>query len=68
MLCTTDYSRNAIIHHGRLDPVVNLIGKPYTFEELGVRVRALLDERARWDRRRAFGLTSGTGMSITGRT
>ncbi len=43
VLFTTGYTRNAIIHHGRLDPGVNLIGKPYTFEELGSRVRTLLD-------------------------
>jgi PAS domain S-box-containing protein len=43
VLFTTGYTRNAIIHHGRLDPGVNLIGKPYTFEELGTRVRTLLD-------------------------
>ena len=46
VLFTTGYTRNAIIHHGRLDPGVNLIGKPYTFEELGSRVRTLLDEKA----------------------
>jgi CheY-like chemotaxis protein len=46
VLFTTGYTRNAIIHHGRLDPGVNLIGKPYTPTELGARIRALLDERA----------------------
>jgi CheY-like chemotaxis protein len=46
VLFTTGYTRNAIIHHGRLDPGVNLIGKPYTVTELGARIRALLDERA----------------------
>jgi signal transduction histidine kinase len=45
VLFTTGYTRNAIIHHGRLDPGVNLIGKPYTFEELGSRVRSLLDQK-----------------------
>jgi CheY-like chemotaxis protein len=45
VLFTTGYTRNAIIHHGRLDPGVNLIGKPYTFEELGARVRTLLDQK-----------------------
>jgi CheY-like chemotaxis protein len=45
VLFTTGYTRNAIIHHGRLDPGVNLIGKPYTFEELGVRVRTVLDQK-----------------------
>ena len=40
MLFTTGYTRNAIVHHGRLDPGVQLIGKPYTFEELGARADA----------------------------
>jgi PAS domain S-box-containing protein len=46
VLFTTGYTRNAIIHHGRLDPGVNLIGKPYTPTELGARIRAILDDRA----------------------
>ena len=40
------YTRYAIIHHGRLDPGVHLIGKPYTPSELGARIRELLDEGA----------------------
>lgn len=44
VLYTTGYSRNAIVHHGRLDPGVHLITKPFTFEELGKRVRDLLDK------------------------
>ena len=43
VLFTTGYTRNAIIHHGRLDPGVMLIGKPYSYEELGGTVRAILD-------------------------
>jgi CheY-like chemotaxis protein len=43
VLFTTGYTRNAIVHHGRLDPDVQLIGKPFTFSELGSKVRALLD-------------------------
>jgi CheY-like chemotaxis protein len=30
VLFTTGYSRNAIVHHGRLDPGVELILKPFT--------------------------------------
>ncbi len=45
VLYTTGYSRNAIVHHGRLDPGVSLISKPFTFEELAVRVRDVLDAR-----------------------
>ena len=43
VLFTTGYTRNAIVHHGRLDAGVHMIGKPYTFTELGSRIRALLD-------------------------
>ena len=43
VLFTTGYTRNAIVHHGRLDADVELIGKPFTFAELSARVRALLD-------------------------
>jgi CheY-like chemotaxis protein len=43
VLFTTGYSRNAIVHHGRLDPGVQLISKPFSFEQLGTKVRALLD-------------------------
>jgi CheY-like chemotaxis protein len=43
VLFTTGYTRNAIVHHGRLDAGVQMIGKPYTFDELGAQVRALLD-------------------------
>jgi signal transduction histidine kinase/ActR/RegA family two-component response regulator len=44
VLFTTGYTRNAIVHHGRLDPGVHLISKPFSFEELGAKVRAVLDE------------------------
>jgi CheY-like chemotaxis protein len=43
VLFTTGYTRNAIVHHGRLDPGVEMIGKPYMFDELAAKVRALLD-------------------------
>jgi PAS domain S-box-containing protein len=44
VLFTTGYSRNAIVHNGRLDPGVKLIGKPYSFDQLAAKVRACLDE------------------------
>ena len=43
ILFTTGYTRNAIIHQGRLDPGVDLLGKPYTFDDLANRIRTLLD-------------------------
>ncbi|MGZ2384828.1 ATP-binding protein [Rhizobium leguminosarum] len=42
-LFTTGYSRNAIVHHGRLDKGVNLLTKPFSFEDLAVRIRDVLD-------------------------
>ncbi|HVF16609.1 MAG TPA: ATP-binding protein [Steroidobacteraceae bacterium] len=44
VLFTTGYAKNAIVHHGRLDPDVHLIGKPFTFTELSEKVRAVLDK------------------------
>jgi signal transduction histidine kinase/CheY-like chemotaxis protein len=44
VLFTTGYTRNAIVHHGRLDAGVQMIGKPFSFNDLGAKVRALLDE------------------------
>jgi CheY-like chemotaxis protein len=46
VLFTTGYARNAIVHHGRLDPGVELIGKPFTYAELAVKVRQVLDKGA----------------------
>jgi CheY-like chemotaxis protein len=45
VLFTTGYTRNAIVHHGRLDPGVEMIGKPFTYQELGARIRAVLDRQ-----------------------
>jgi CheY-like chemotaxis protein len=43
VLFTTGYTRNAIVHDGKLDAGVNLISKPFTYEQLAAKVRALLD-------------------------
>jgi PAS domain S-box-containing protein len=45
VLFTSGYARNAIVHHGRLDPGVELLSKPYSFATLAVRVRRLMDAR-----------------------
>jgi CheY-like chemotaxis protein len=45
VLYTTGYTRNAIVHDGRLDPGVHLIGKPFTYADLAAKVRAVLDQR-----------------------
>jgi two-component system NtrC family sensor kinase len=44
ILFMTGYSRNAIVHQGRLDPGVELIQKPITAQHLGNRVRQILDQ------------------------
>jgi CheY-like chemotaxis protein len=43
VLFTSGYARNAIVHHGRLDPGVKLLSKPYSFADLAARVRRILD-------------------------
>ena len=45
ILFTTGYTRNAVVHNGVLDPGVELIGKPFTIEELAARVRTILDSK-----------------------
>jgi CheY-like chemotaxis protein len=45
VLFVTGYSRNAIIHHGRLDPGVHLISKPFARDQLSAKLRDLLDDR-----------------------
>ncbi|OYV35761.1 MAG: hypothetical protein B7Z80_17405 [Rhodospirillales bacterium 20-64-7] len=42
VLFTTGYTRNAIIHHGRLDDGIHFIGKPFTASALAARVSVLL--------------------------
>ena len=44
VLFTSGYARNAVVHHGRLDPGVELLAKPFTFAALAARLRRILDE------------------------
>lgn len=41
----TGYSRNAVVHQGRLDPGVDLIQKPISQTDLANRIRQALDRR-----------------------
>lgn len=43
VLYTSGYSENAIVHHGRLDSDVELLGKPYRRSELAAKIRKVLD-------------------------
>ena len=43
VLYVTGYTRNAIIHHGRLDPDIDLLTKPFTAEALTRKIRSILD-------------------------
>ena len=49
VLFTTGYTRNAIVHHGRLDAGVQMIGKPFSFSELSAKLRVAFGSlRRRW--------------------
>ena len=45
ILYTSGYSRSAIVNHGRLDPDINFLAKPYRQSELAEAVRKVLDGR-----------------------
>lgn len=44
VLFTTGYTRDAIVHNGVLDAGTHLVSKPFTIDDLAIKVRALLDE------------------------
>jgi PAS domain S-box-containing protein len=44
VLFTTGYARNAIVHHGILDPGVHLLAKPFTVTALGRRIHEILED------------------------
>ncbi|WP_374448936.1 ATP-binding protein [Stella sp.] len=47
VLFTTGYTQNAIVHHGTLDPGVDMIGKPFTQAELARKLAQVIGRRAR---------------------
>ncbi|MGY3651990.1 CheY-like chemotaxis protein [Bradyrhizobium sp. LM4.3] len=46
ILYMTGYSRNAVVHQGRLDEGVNLLEKPISQAKLALRVREILDRNS----------------------
>ena len=45
VLYMSGYTENAIVHHGRLDPGVALLSKPFRKNDLLARIRSMLDDR-----------------------
>jgi PAS domain S-box-containing protein len=43
VLYMSGYTENSIIHHGRLDPGVELLSKPFRLGQLASKIRAVLD-------------------------
>jgi len=46
VLYTTGYTRNAIVHNGMLDADVAFIAKPFTIEQVALKVRQVLDAKS----------------------
>ena len=44
VLYTTGYTANAVVHGGVLDAGVNLLGKPFTLDQLAAKLRLVLDQ------------------------
>src|SRR6201995_6205393 len=47
ILFTSGYTENAIVHGGRLDRGVELLGKPYSRDQLARKIRHVLEAQAR---------------------
>ncbi|MEY4879034.1 MAG: hypothetical protein RJB62_503, partial [Pseudomonadota bacterium] len=47
VLFTSGYTENAIVHHGRLDPGVHLLNKPYRLQDLAAKIRLALAQNGK---------------------
>jgi PAS domain S-box-containing protein len=45
-LFTSGYTENSIVHQGKLDPGIHFLPKPHKRNELAIKVREVLDEKA----------------------
>jgi CheY-like chemotaxis protein len=45
VLFMTGYTRNAVVHGGMVDPGVQLIGKPFTLDQIAAKIRETLAEK-----------------------
>ena len=68
VLFTSGYTENAIIHHGRLDPGVLLLAKPYRKSELARMLRRALDAPTHCPLRDAEPLKSQAISTMSGST
>ena len=62
VLYMTGYSRNAVVHQGRLDDGVDLLQKPVSQPQLATRIREMLDRPARLPRGPSDALANGSGV------
>ena len=49
VLFVSGYARQAIVHHGRLDPGVQMLAKPFTYGELAEKLAEVMERRARME-------------------